>query len=93
MTVRPIFKLIVFCLLALAAGAYAADYAVWRVRMGQGVGTGAVAVDQYLATSLKGNKVEYDYEGTVPQPCSQSLAPHGGMQACWWLARHTSQWQ
>jgi len=90
---RPQFKLALFALLAFAAGAWAADYAVWRVRMAKGAGTGTIAVDQYLATSLKGNKAEYDYLGTVPQPCAQSLAPHGGMPACWWLARHTTQWQ
>jgi hypothetical protein len=90
---RRIFQLSLPGMLALAAALYIGDYAIWRTRMSHGSGAGTIAVDQYLATPLKGNKAEYDFLGTVQQPCSRSLAPHGGMQPCWWLARHTSQWQ
>jgi hypothetical protein len=52
-----------------------------------------VQVNQLLATPLKGNKVEYDLMGTVPVTCSRSLFPQQGNPACWWLKRHTSQWE
>jgi hypothetical protein len=52
-----------------------------------------VQVNQLLATPLKGNKMEYDLIGTVPQTCSRSIFPQKGNPACWWLQRHNSQWQ
>jgi hypothetical protein len=52
-----------------------------------------IQVNQFLATPLKGNKVEYDLMGTVPTTCSHSIFPQQGHPACWWLARHTSQWE
>ena len=52
-----------------------------------------VQVNQFLATPLKGNKVEYDLMGTVPMTCSRSIFPQQGNPACWWLKRHTSQWE
>lgn len=80
-------------LLIMLAVSYVLDYAVWRARTARGSGMGTVAVDQYLSTPLKGNKAEYDFMGTVQQPCARSLFPHGGAQPCWWLSRHTSQWE
>jgi hypothetical protein len=50
-------------------------------------------VRQFLATSLKGNKTEYDLLGVVPETCSRSIFPQDGNPACWWLQRHTSQWE
>ena len=56
-------------------------------------GVWVVQVNQFLATPLKGNKVEYDLMGTVPMTCSRSIFPQKGNPACWWLERHTSQWE
>jgi hypothetical protein len=92
-SIRGIAGRVLLAVLVAAAVAYVADYGVWRVRMAHGAGMRTVAVDQYLATALKGNKAEYDYLGTVQQPCSRSGFPHGGAQPCWWLARHTTQWE
>jgi hypothetical protein len=78
-------------LVLLAVVAYAADYCIWKVRGPAAMSS--IAVDQYLTTPLKGNKNEYDYIGTVQQPCARALAPHGGAPPCWWLSRHTSQWE
>jgi hypothetical protein len=91
--VRRNLQRVLLGLLVAAAVCYGVDYAVWRVRLSHNSGMAAVAVDQYLATSLKGNKAEYDYLGTVQQPCARALFPHGGADACWWLAKHTSQWE
>jgi hypothetical protein len=84
---------IAIAVLALAAAVYVVDYTTWFVRNTHGNAMGSIPVDTYLATPLKGNKAEYDYLGTAPQPCARALFPHGGAPACWWLARHTSQWE
>ena len=76
---------------------YALDWSVFEVRRMRGTGMGSVAVDQFLATTLKGNKAEYDYLGTANQTCTHSLFPqYAGSEwnsPCWWLARHNAQWQ
>jgi hypothetical protein len=72
---------------------YAADWAVMHVRISHGTAFRTVPVDQFLATPLKGNKVEYDWSGTVDETCSRSIFPQTGDTACWWLERHKTQWQ
>ena len=72
---------------------YAGDWLQWRWRAARGTASGSVEVHQFLATSLKGNKTEYDLVGNFQQPCSRSIFPQGGNPACWWLQRHNSQWE
>jgi len=45
---------------------YAGDWVVLRFRIAHGTAYGVVQVNQFLATPLKGNKMEYDLIGTVP---------------------------
>jgi hypothetical protein len=80
--------------LAVVAGlVYVGDWAVLRVRVSHGTAYRVIQVNQLLATPLKGNKVEYDLMGTVPVTCSRSIFPQEGNSACWWLERHSSQWE
>lgn len=80
--------------LAVAAGAlWVGDWVVMRVRVSHGTAYRVVQVSQFLATPLKGSKVEYDYMGTAPVTCSRSIFPQEGNPACWWLERHTAQWE
>ena len=72
---------------------YVGDWAVLRFRIPRGTAYDVVQVNQFLATPLKGNKVEYDLIGTVPETCSRSIFPQKGNAACWWLKLHNSQWQ
>jgi hypothetical protein len=72
---------------------YAGDWLVWRFRISRGTGYGSVEVHQFLATSLKGDKTEYDMTGTIQETCSRSIFPQQGNPACWWLVRHKSQWE
>jgi hypothetical protein len=72
---------------------YVGDWLVLRVRVSHGTGYGTVQVNQFLATPLKGNKVEYDLMGTGPVTCSRSIFPQQGNPACWWLERHPTQWE
>jgi hypothetical protein len=87
-----LFQLVVV-LGALVVLLYAADALVLHVRVSRGTAYGVVQVNQFLATPLKGNKVEYDLMGTVPTKCSRSIFPQMGNPACWWLKRHTAQWE
>jgi hypothetical protein len=72
---------------------YLGDWWAFRVRVSHGTAYGSVDVHQFLATSLKGNKTEYDMTGTVQKTCSHSIFPQKGNPACWWLERHKSQWE
>jgi len=80
-------------LLVLFGVLYAGDWLVWRSRVARGTAFGTVEVHQFLATSLKGSKTEYDLVGTIQQQCSRSIFPQQGNAACWWLERHNSQWE
>ena len=79
--------------LVAAVVLWVSDWGVFRVRVARGTGMGQVAVEEYLATALKGNKTEYDYMGTAEVSCARALLPHGGAPPCWWLRRHTTQWE
>ncbi len=77
----------------LLAALYAGDWLALRVRLAHGTAYGQVKVNQFLASPLKGNKVEYDWTGTVERQCTRSIFPQNGNPACWWLERHTTEWQ
>ncbi|MGA9391927.1 MAG: hypothetical protein WBV69_15950 [Candidatus Sulfotelmatobacter sp.] len=72
---------------------YVGDALVWQIRLARGTAYGAVEVHQFLATSLKDNKIEYDMTGTVQEQCARALFPQRGNPACWWLERHKTQWE
>jgi hypothetical protein len=72
---------------------YVGDWAVLRVRVSHGTAYGVVRVNQFLATPLKGNKVEYDFMGSALVRCNHSIFPQRGNPACWWVERHRSQWE
>lgn len=89
---KRILSITLQVLLALAALVYLVDWGVLHMKMAHGDGYGTVNVDTYLSTPLKGNKDEYDYMGSQPTPCAHSIFPHGAAP-CWWLVRHSSQWE
>jgi hypothetical protein len=79
----------VLVVLLLAAGSMAgADWAVWRVKLARDSGFATVTVSRFVVAPLKGNKVEYYPDGTGEERCSRSLFGQGGVEACWWMARH-----
>ena len=67
---------------------YAGDTAIYKLR---GEPTGHVTVNRYVSIPLKGNRTEFDYQGTVDTPCSRSLFPQDGMSPCWQLRRNPNQ--
>jgi hypothetical protein len=78
-------------LLTVLVVLYAGDWIALRVRA-QPQASSSVQVEQFLRTPLKGQKEEFDYMGTVAQPCVRSLFPHSSQTPCWWLERHKIQW-
>jgi len=69
------------------------DWAVFAVRSSHGNRYDTVQVEQYLSTSLKGNKEEFDYLGTATVTCARAVFPRDGAPPCWWQRRHLQQWQ
>lgn len=84
---------VVIVMVVLLELLYVGDWMVLSFRVKRGTAYGTVEVHQFLATSLKGNKVEYDLTGTVEETCSRSIFPQKGNPACWWLERHQSHWE
>ena len=80
-------------MLVAALLVWVTDFAVYRVRVARGTAFDSVQVEEFLSTALKGNKQEYDYMGSAQMTCARALFPHGGAPACWWLRRHTTQWE
>jgi hypothetical protein len=78
-------------LLAVLLVLYLGDWAILKMRAGSQASS-SVQVEQFLRTRLKGQKEEFDYMGTVAQPCARSLFPHSSQSPCWWLERHKTQW-
>jgi hypothetical protein len=78
-------------LLTVLVVLYVGDWIALRVRAQSQVAS-SVQVEQFLRTPLKGQKEEFDYMGTVAQPCVRSLFPHSAEAPCWWLERHKIQW-
>ena len=72
---------------------YMLDWVVYAVRRANGGGTGKVVVEEYLATPLKGERVEYDYMGKKTVRCAEALFPHGPLPVCWWVRRHQEHWE
>ena len=77
----------------LIALLYVGDWTVFEVRVAHGTAYSSVQVDQLLATPLKGQKTEYDLMGTTQEICSRAIFPQKWHPPCWWLKRHTSQWE
>ena len=76
-------------LLAVVVVLYLGDWIGLRVRAQS---SSTVQVQQFLRTPLKGQKEEFDYMGTLDQPCVRSIFPHNSESPCWWLQRHKIRW-
>ena len=76
----------------VAAGVYAADLAIWKVRAASGhTAFDQVTVRSYLAIQEKGDRVEYVFQGEGPEQCVRALFPHRGSQPCWYLRKHSER--
>ena len=75
-------------IVALFVVLYLGDWVVFKLR---GSPQSKVTISRYLTIPLKGNKSEFDYQGTLDAPCSVSLFPQGGVSPCWQLRRNPNQ--
>jgi hypothetical protein len=89
MLTKRLWGRILQLLLLVGVVLYLGDWIVLRVRP---EASSSVQVEQFLRTPLKGQKEEFDYMGTVAEPCVRSLFPHSSDTPCWWLERHKIQW-
>jgi hypothetical protein len=82
-----------FAVLVGIAGAFVIAYAGdWAVFHFSGSPCSTVTVNRYLSVPLKGNKEEFDFLGSSPEPCSVSLFPHEDRDPCWLLRRNPNKW-
>ncbi len=85
---RPVLIKSALVLLGLSVLAPLADWCLWKQKAARGTGYGEVAVSRVVVAPLKGGREEYYADGTSSQRCTRSIAPHDGLDACWWLERH-----
>jgi hypothetical protein len=78
----------IVALVAVFVATYAGDWAIYKLR---GSPHGKVTVNRYVTIPLKGNKQEFDYQGSIDVPCSVSLFPQAGQNPCWQLRRNPNQ--
>lgn len=90
LTMKRLLGRVLLISLAALAILFAGDWTVFRVRGAQAISS--VQVDQFLRTPLKGQKEEFDYMGTVAQPCAHTIFPQQSLTPCWWLQSHKTQW-
>ena len=67
---------------------YSGDWVIYKLR---GSPQSKVTVYRYITIPLKGNKQEYDYQGSIDVPCSISIFSQAGQAPCWRLRRNTNQ--
>jgi hypothetical protein len=79
---------VIVVLVAAFVATYAGDWAIYQLR---GSPHGKVTVNRYVTIPLKGNKQEFDYQGSIDVPCSVSLFPQAGQNPCWQLRRNPNQ--
>jgi hypothetical protein len=91
--ILAILELLVKVVMVTAVVLWVADWAAFRIRAARGTAFDTVQVQEFLSTALKGNKQEYDYLGTAQVTCARALFPHGGASACWWVRKHSTQWE
>ncbi len=78
-------------LIAISALVYAGDGIVLGIRKSQGLVQASIVVNITYVIHQKNGKLEYLFDPPKAVPCANSLFPHEGQPACWWLARHTDQ--
>lgn len=91
---RILLRAILIVILA-AATVYAVDAVAWHIRNTRGNATAGVTVSQVSAASLKRNREEYYFAGSITITCAQSLFPQLTSTAwtppCWYIRRNTVQ--
>lgn len=93
MQMRRWLSLAVKYLVVLGLALFLLDWVVYAVRRADGHGTAKVEVREFLATPLKGKRVEFHAMGKKTVTCAEALFPHGILPVCWWVRRHKDEWK
>ncbi|HEY6971897.1 MAG TPA: hypothetical protein VJA94_21985 [Candidatus Angelobacter sp.] len=93
---KGILKRVLAAAVLLAGVLYLGDYLVLRYRVWRNHRRyGTITVEILYAISQKStpgtNKTEYQSGGFQNQTCVNSLFPHFGYSACWYLKRRTTK--
>jgi len=76
----------------IAVVAFAADYAIFRLRVAKGwTPYGSVTVLHYDAVPQRNGKTEFIFDPPAVETCIRAAFPHSGYPPCWYLSRHTEQ--
>lgn len=88
---RIVLKIVV-ALLVAAGVFYIGDYAVLRYRIARNQSPyGSVIVNVYYAVPQKNGRMEYDFQSSQAEVCVNSIFPHAGHAACWYLRRQSDR--
>ena len=82
--------LLLFLLLFLAVTA--GDYGLFLYRQRHGDVLSFATVKQYQVVSDRNGSYHEEYVGMVDVPCVDSILPHDGRSACWWVLVHQDHW-
>lgn len=85
---RWLFRLSISMAIGFIA-AYATDWAIYTLR---GSPSSTILVNRYLEVPLKGQKEEYDFEGSSPVICAVALFPQGDKDPCWLVWHNRNKW-
>jgi hypothetical protein len=89
---RQILIASILVLVGLAAFAWIADYAIFRVRLATNRSAfGSVKVSHYYAILQKSGKTQLIFDPPQPENCVNALFSHAGSKPCWYLRRHPEQ--
>ncbi len=78
-------------LIGIAGIVWLGDFVSWNVNIPRREPLGTVTVRRYYAIGKKANKVEYVFDSAQDRSCVNSLFPHFGQPACWYLRRHAEE--
>lgn len=84
---RWIERILVALAIAFAA-LYGGDWALWHLR---GTPQKKITVNRVIEVPLKGNRQEFDDQGTVELSCTESLFPQAGLAPCWRVPRNQNE--
>ena len=83
-------KLIAIIVLGAFAVVYAADYALFQIKLSKNGGADALGtVTSYYGTALKDGKMEIFTDQPQVETCAHSLFPHSGYRPCWYASRNS----
>lgn len=85
---RWLFRLSISMAVAFIA-AYVTDWLIYTMR---GSPNSTILVNRYLELPLKGQKEEYDFEGSSPVICAVALFPQNDKDPCWLVWHNRNKW-